>query len=1321
MKMINRLIFVILVSSATTGSVQRLSADPPVEIKSMFSKASNYEFVKGKFGYGVRYPHMLKYPWDENTFNPQEGTVGCWFKIHAHHTNDWKYNIFHIGIDSAKSRQPNDIDKRMIRVIIERGADWDVKNPGHVIVWYRNQFEGKTYNLTSDRPVPLNKWVNFIMTYQPGSLKIYIDGKLSGELKAIKTMKQASPAQMAIGNSVHNNGPLQNFDEFFSSSRVYAQNEIDYLQQHKFTPDKDTQLYIDFDKNIDALSMGGSKKLSAAFYYTSPREHLFAGRQAEFPVKIINWTLSDPNLTFQYKITDEYDQVLQEEKSKLKVAKNSSCIININSKINKYGRYYVTASLLKTDGEILQKRHWAFGQSVPCIPASKLKDSSFFGMHDRWYYAYPGELSCKHWRNFEMPIRRVYWEGPNKLDCIEPDFKITRASQNGFEIMPVISGDQLKCMPRWARRMAGNKKYSEGWTKAWTSYVHAMISRYKDKVKAWELLNEPNLHMGPDEYFEIAKITYPIAKKANPECIIACPGGIQGNYIPFLRRFLELGGLKYCDVISVHNYWLQDNCDQPEFLQMMKDTVRLVKEYGGRHPIWNSESGSILIGEDKNAKTLTKEKEDKLRKTIKVGKYHHTHFNAKDFLVKQNIYTIAAGYKRLYSYCLPPGDRWTWAVTADNVNLSMLAWNNMVYRLNNCKFIRELSLNEKCKIFEFKNKKNGKHILVGWKRGKSFFSKQVKPESINIELPMERKEITKVDIYGNRETLKPKFGIFRFQLTTTPSYFLDVDTSSIISTKELLKKVYYLPKTSSMEKYDKVIVLLKNPSVSAIKGSLQTKLLKENLKYIDIDNSIHAFVIPPHSSRTLEIPVYKISQYYPVRYIKVFLCFDFQSPYADIAIEKKFRITPTCFYEKSNARAPIGNLEGSDTFIKVMDKSKLVYGIPEPGNSVDQKRTWKDSNDLSFSFKLTKNDNLLNISANINDDELTDNQNASLKDLIILMFADTSNKKVYRLTVSPFSLKHDAPFLKHSTYKNSKGYQSNINIIFKEAPSELRRILKKNTFLFDIAVQDFDSTPVESLHSATVKKGNFALMRWAGNSEYYEDASQLGIVKDSTVNRKQIKTISYLKLREKANNKVTPQSPDGLTGESLHLSKAESICMPLNNKILDLNSGTFMCWVKPEKQIDQARIIHVPFKDKNWMMLKYQKKKNHIYLESVAKFPNTSSGRYNILAAHQKITPNEWHHVAYTWEAGFGRELYINGKYCGIQDYPKNIKKSSDDVILGINLQGSIDSIVIFKRPLGRDEIKKIYNKPKKYIPLDTIGLKCFIDFNKNLEIKTKI
>jgi exo-beta-1,3-glucanase (GH17 family) len=99
-------------------------------------------------------------------------------------------------------------------------------------------------------------------------------------------------------------------------------------------------------------------------------------------------------------------------------------------------------------------------------------------------------------------------------------------------------------------------------TDAWGTWVSDTVSTYKDKIKVWEIWNEPNWNTGfgapgdPVKYVDFLKIAYVKAKQADPDCVVLGGSILGTDYAAqnWLMSMYNNGAGDYMDAVSIHPY-----------------------------------------------------------------------------------------------------------------------------------------------------------------------------------------------------------------------------------------------------------------------------------------------------------------------------------------------------------------------------------------------------------------------------------------------------------------------------------------------------------------------------------------------------------------------------------------------------------------------------------------------------------------------------------------------------------------------------------------------------------------------------------------------
>ncbi|MCX7885681.1 MAG: beta-galactosidase [Verrucomicrobiae bacterium] len=202
---------------------------------------------------------------------------------------------------------------------------------------------------------------------------------------------------------------------------------------------------------------------------------------------------------------------------------------------------------------------------------------------------------------------KVEWEKGN-YDFALLDYVVAEAWKRGIRFVPCLATP-----PRWASTAPESAPDFRAYPpkrEAWANFVQRMVDHFKDKIKYWEIWNEPNLPnywIGTAlDYYELVKAASTSAKRADPRCKILM-GGFAWTGREYVTNLLKLGAKDHFDILSCHPYPGKRGADRVNF---MTRSLRLVLaqhncEY---KPIWFTEIGwSVREAGDfaRQAKLLT--------------------------------------------------------------------------------------------------------------------------------------------------------------------------------------------------------------------------------------------------------------------------------------------------------------------------------------------------------------------------------------------------------------------------------------------------------------------------------------------------------------------------------------------------------------------------------------------------------------------------------------------------------------------------------------------------------------------------------------------
>jgi hypothetical protein len=398
------------------------------------------------------------------------------------------------------------------------------------------------------------------------------------------------------------------------------------------------------------------------------------------------------------------------------------------------------------------ERYFLWAES---IGAKWLRDDAFLS----WTYLEPqkGELN---WFDQYLELADKYHL--NILGCLRINFK------------PFGT-------PQWAR----SDEFGQGYSKiakeypfpslqAWEEYVQTVVSRYKDRVKYWEVWNEPNLPFSAEQYLNLLKVAYTAAKSIDPKCKIIAPASLfeQGFKRKFFKKVLELGAANYCDIFSIHFYLRPKNAPPEKTKPTLQRAVaiykKMISDYAGSKELWDTESGykTRTYYENIGNQREKGENQDTIR-TLSAEEQAN-------YLVRSYIIHIAEGAKWFY-YNL--GKRPIFAsnmfglIEYDTTPLpGMVAYAVLSSKLENTEFKAKIDLSEgnECYVFSKKDKRfeaGQQFILVAWN-----WQKINKPVQWNIEIPPSKLKI--YNLMGDETTPMHYQKGFLINISGSPVYLI---------------------------------------------------------------------------------------------------------------------------------------------------------------------------------------------------------------------------------------------------------------------------------------------------------------------------------------------------------------------------------------------------------------------------------------------------------------------------------------------------------------------------------------------------------------------
>ncbi len=411
-----------------------------------------------------------------------------------------------------------------------------------------------------------------------GKINVYSNGQLMRSIDCADIPKEdVIPYVMSV-----NCGEPFRISEMKISTRELSQNEIMSNPAEHYTADSDTSVIT--TDSFKTVTYGRTNWHKSAKYsdaipaYRSEKTTYRYGENVVYPLMCVNYSDESRIYTVSIKAEDAEGNIAADKKFSLPVEADSKFHIKELSltELNGIGWYKTSTEIYLNDTLVSQ-----YDGSIAVVPA--IDNSLPDGKYGRYYGSEHGadrdsislleklgatitreqQIFC--WRNLEQTPGQWTWQ--------EADEYVAECKAADIDILGVLGKPS-----KWATieptedeiKLKNLSSFPERWNirshDEWANYIYTTVSRYKDYVKHWEIINEVNFHPPAnaaafagttEEYFELLRIAYESAKKADPDCVVLTSGfavpGASDSEMPVLLAGKEyING--YYDLFNVHGY-----------------------------------------------------------------------------------------------------------------------------------------------------------------------------------------------------------------------------------------------------------------------------------------------------------------------------------------------------------------------------------------------------------------------------------------------------------------------------------------------------------------------------------------------------------------------------------------------------------------------------------------------------------------------------------------------------------------------------------------------------------------------------------------------
>lgn len=247
------------------------------------------------------------------------------------------------------------------------------------------------------------------------------------------------------------------------------------------------------------------------------------------------------------------------------------------------GLYVLDVAVRDQAGQVLKTLHLDFARRLPLPPRDEIPAASMLASYVGLKHETP-TFGTK----VERVIQPIYGRAPDGgANFATSDAYVDTCVSMGLDVLYCIK------IGFWEK---GKYKTVEDWKAdptIHTDHIRNLATRYKGKVRYWEIFNEPNAGkhgMPPKNYVELLKQAHAIFKEVDPDAKIVGPCGTS-NYHDWTEKVLAAGGGQYFDIMSFHNYISMSPSKNHELGRVTAVKKSMRKHLGRELPMWNSECG----------------------------------------------------------------------------------------------------------------------------------------------------------------------------------------------------------------------------------------------------------------------------------------------------------------------------------------------------------------------------------------------------------------------------------------------------------------------------------------------------------------------------------------------------------------------------------------------------------------------------------------------------------------------------------------------------------------------------------------------------------
>lgn len=144
--------------------------------------------------------------------------------------------------------------------------------------------------------------------------------------------------------------------------------------------------------------------------------------------------------------------------------------------------------------------------------------------------------------------------------------------------------------------------YWSGWVEPYSDeaitrfgeYAERLARRYRGRVRAWEVWNEPNertfWQSTSERYVRLLRAACEGVRRGDPDALVV-GGSLSGVDVAYLQELLAHGAGQWMDALSVHPYSFGWGPERSQLIRELRGMAEVWRKQGGRGGLWVTEIG----------------------------------------------------------------------------------------------------------------------------------------------------------------------------------------------------------------------------------------------------------------------------------------------------------------------------------------------------------------------------------------------------------------------------------------------------------------------------------------------------------------------------------------------------------------------------------------------------------------------------------------------------------------------------------------------------------------------------------------------------------